>query len=290
MSNPDQIQRILFDDMDVRGVVVGLEDSYRQVLDNHQYPSAIAKVLGEMLAAVSLLSTTLKFEGRLLLQAKGEGSVSTLMAECNHQRDCRAIARYEGEVAEDSNLLDMIGDGYLVLTIEPQVGNRYQGFVPLERDSLAACLEDYFERSEQLQTKVQLHADGQSAAGLMLQVLPAAGTGSDDWERLAMLAQTLSDKELLELDNETLLFRLFHEEPCRLFPADAVQFRCDCSRTRSANALKMMTEQELLEILAEQGKIEVGCQFCNSSYAFDETDVRAMFSDSANIPPSEELH
>lgn len=290
MSNPDQIQRILFDDMDVRGVVVGLEDSYRQVLDNHQYPSAIAKVLGEMLAAVSLLSTTLKFEGRLLLQAKGEGNVSTLMAECNHQRDCRAIARYEGEVAEDSNLLEMIGDGYLVLTIEPEVGNRYQGFVPLERDSLAACLEDYFERSEQLQTKVQLHADGQSAAGLMLQVLPAAGTGSDDWQRLAMLAQTLSDKELLELDNETLLFRLFHEEPCRLFPADAVQFRCDCSRTRSANALKMMTEQELLEILAEQGKIEVGCQFCNSSYAFDETDVRTMFSDSANIPPSEELH
>ena len=291
MSNPDQIQRILFDNLDIRGVVVGIEETYQDILALHEYPMAIRQALGEMLAAVSLLSTTLKFEGRLLLQAQGSGRVRALMAEINQNRECRAIARYEGEVDDSANIIDLIGDaGHLVITVEPESGQRYQGIVPLEKDTLSDCLTDYFLQSEQLPTQIHLAADDQRAAGFLLQVMPAVGTKENDWEDISHIGATLKSEELLELDNETLLYRLFHEENCRLFDPDPVVFKCDCSRERSANALQFMTQEELSEMIAEQGVIEVGCQFCNAHYRFDETDIKAMFSDSAHVPKSDQVH
>ncbi|WP_417534818.1 Hsp33 family molecular chaperone HslO [Marinobacterium stanieri] len=291
MSNPDQIQRILFEQIDVRGVVAGLDASYQEVLARHDYPPVLQRLLGEMLAAVSLLSITLKFEGRLLLQAQGEGNVSLLMAECNHHQHLRAIARYESEVDESLAFNELLEKGRIALTIEPEQGQRYQGVVPLEEDTLAGCLQAYFEQSEQLGTSIQLTADGTRAAGLMLQVLPAEETGDEDWSRVSMLASTLSDDELLNLDNEALLFRLFHEETCRLYEPQPLVFQCDCSRERSAEALKFMTEDELLAILEEQdGLIDVGCQFCNQQYHFDETDIRALFSEPGYLDQEGRMH
>ncbi|SIQ82729.1 Hsp33 family molecular chaperone HslO [Marinobacterium stanieri] len=291
MSNPDQIQRILFEQIDVRGVVAGLDASYQEVLARHDYPPVLQRLLGEMLAAVSLLSITLKFEGRLLLQAQGEGNVSLLMAECNHHQHLRAIARYEGEVDESLAFNELLKKGRIALTIEPEQGQRYQGVVPLEEATLAGCLQAYFEQSEQLGTSIQLTADGNRAAGLMLQVLPAEETGDEDWSRVSMLASTLSDDELLNLDNEALLFRLFHEETCRLYEPQPLVFQCDCSRERSAEALKFMTEDELLDILEEQnGLIDVGCQFCNQQYHFDETDIRALFSEPGYLDQEGRMH
>lgn len=291
MSNPDQIQRILFEQIDVRGVVAGLETSYQAVLARHDYPPVLQRVLGEMLAAVGMLSSTLKFEGRLLLQAEGEGQVKMLMAECNQHQDLRAIARYDGELADDLSFDQLLQNGRLALTIEPEKGQRYQGVVPLEGDTLAQCLQAYFEQSEQLGTSIQLAADGKQAAGLMLQVMPVEGRGDEDWNRISMLASTLKDEELLRLDNEALLFRLFHEEVCRLYEPQPLQFRCDCSRERSAEALKFMTEQELLDILKEQnGVIDVGCQFCNQTYNFDETDIRALFSEPGYLDKDGRMH
>ncbi len=291
MSNSDQIQRILFDQIDVRGVVARLEDSYAQVLSRAEYPPVIQRVLGEMLAAVSLLSSTLKLEGRLILQAQGEGALKILMAECNHLHDLRAIARYDGDIADDAAFNELLVNGRLALTIEPEQGQRYQGVVPLEGATLAACLESYFRQSEQLPTMIRLVADGAQAAGLLLQVLPAAGHGSDDWQRISMLAATLTDAELLELDNETMLYRLFHEEQCRLYEPEPLQFRCDCSRARSAGALQMMTEEELLSLAQEHGgTIEVTCHFCNELYRFDSADIRALFSNGGPIEPSDSIH
>ena len=291
MSNPDQIQRILFEQIDVRGVVVGLETSYQEVLARHNYPPVLQRVLGEMLAAVGMLSATLKFEGRLLLQAEGEGQVKMLMAECNRHQDLRAIARYDGELGDDLSFDQLLQNGRIALTIEPEKGQRYQGVVPLENETLAQCLQAYFEQSEQLGTSIQLAADGQCAAGLMLQVMPAEGRGDEDWNRVSMLASTLKDEELLQLDNEALLFRLFHEEVCRLYEPQPLRFRCDCSRERSAEALKFMTEEELLEILKEQnGIIDVGCQFCNQTYNFDETDIRALFSEPGYLDEDGRMH
>lgn len=290
MSDSDQIQRILFDKLDIRGVLVGLEGSYQEILSLNDYPVAIRNALGEMFAAIALLSTTLKFEGRLILQAQGSGNARLLMAEINHRREYRGVARYEGGFNDDETLIQMIGNGHLVITIEPEAGQRYQGIVPLEKQTLAECLTDYFLQSEQLNTQIHLAADGQKAAGFLLQVLPAEGTGEADWEHIAHIGSTLSSQELLELDNQTLLYRLFHEEECRLYDPDSVTFKCDCSRERSANALQLMTKEELMGMLEDQDQIEVGCQFCNAVYRFDEADVQAMFTDSAHVPKSDQLH
>ncbi|QEQ98111.1 Hsp33 family molecular chaperone HslO [Neptunomonas concharum] len=290
MSNPEQIQRIMFDELDIRGVLVGLESSYQEILALHEYPVAIRNALGEMLAAVALLGTTLKFEGRVLLQAQGSGNVQILMAEINHRGECRAVSRYEGDVAENLSAVELIEDGHLVITIEPDDGQRYQGIVPLEKETLSGCLTDYFLQSEQLPTQIHLAADGNKAAGFLLQVMPAAGTSDSDWEHISQIGATLKSEELLSLDNETLLYRLFHQEACRLYDPDTLVFKCDCSRERSMNALQFLTQDELLEMLEEQGSIEVGCQFCNALYRFDEADIRAQFSDTAHIPQSDQLH
>jgi molecular chaperone Hsp33 len=128
------------------------------------------------------------------------------------------------------------------------------------------------------------------AAGLMLQVLPAEGSGQEDWERISLLASTLKSVELLELDNETLLFRLFHEETCRLYEPDPVQFKCTCSRARSLASLKLVGKAELESLIEEEGQIDVHCQFCNSHYRFDLADVDALFSESGHTGDSGNVH
>ncbi|MEH6445380.1 MAG: Hsp33 family molecular chaperone HslO [Oceanospirillaceae bacterium] len=289
MQSRDQIQRILFDNIDVRGVVTRLEDSYQEIMSLHNYPVMIEQILGQMLAAVTILSTNLKFNGKLILQAKGEGSVSALMAECNHLNECRAIAQFDEDIAENLSFQEMLVKGHLVITIEPEVGQRYQGFVPLEHETLAQCLADYFQRSEQLDTHFMLACDGSQARGLMLQVMPAMQSGEEDWQRLSLLASTLKADELLSLDNETLLFRLFHEEQCRLFEAENISFKCQCSRQRSEDVLKLLGSDELHEIIAERGNIEIDCQFCNSKYSFDEQDIVKICAEKQQSK-SEHLH
>lgn len=279
MSNPDQIQRFIFENADLRGVLVGLEHSYHEALARHDYPPAVQSLLGEMLAAVGLLSSTLKFEGRLSLQAVGDGPVRLVMAECNHQRDLRGIARWNDELADEQGMQQLLGKGQLAITIEPDQGKRYQGIVPMDSEQLAQCLEQYFEQSEQLATRIQLSADDQRAAGFMLQALPGnKSTGDEDWQRITLLGETLSNDELLGLDNEPLLFRLFHEEQVRLYPPERLRFNCDCSRSRSLSALLTVPRQELDAIIAEQGVVEMGCQFCNEQYRFDAVDIGALFA------------
>ena len=290
MSNPDQIQRILFDELDIRGVVSGLEQTCSDCFANHNYPLVIQQALGEMLAAVSLLSSNLKFKGRLILQAQGQGDVQLLMAETTHERDLRAIARFEGELPKQASVVDLIKQGHIAITMEPENGQRYQGIVPLDGDNLAQCLENYFISSEQLPTQVHLVSDGEKAAGLLLQVLPAQGTGEEDWERISHLAATVKSEELLNLDNETLLYRLFHEETCRLYEADDVRFKCTCSRERSEQSLKLVGEEDLLSLLAERGSVDVNCQFCNCHYGFDETDIKALFHDGSGAAGSQSIH
>ncbi|WP_417582407.1 Hsp33 family molecular chaperone HslO [Nitrincola sp.] len=289
MSSADKIQRILFEEADVRGVVAGLHTSYGAVMERNTYPLMIQKLLGEMLAAVTLLSSTLKFEGRLILQAQGEGALRLLMAECSHHLQVRGIARIEGELPDADSFSQLFAQGRLALTIEPANGQRYQGVVPMEQGSLAECLEDYFSRSEQLPTRIQLACDGERAAGMLLQVLPAAGGGSEDWNRIGVLADTLTQEELLTLDNESMLYRLFHEEECRLYEAQTLAFHCDCSRERCGRALQLVGRDELLAAAGEQGgHISVDCQFCNTVYQFDREDILELTEDQR--PSGETLH
>ena len=236
-------------------------------------------LLGEALVASVLMSSTLKFEGTLSLQAQGEGSLSTLMAECSHDRYIRGLARFDEHAVSEENFHNMLGEGRMAITITPNRGNRYQGVVPREQETLAGCLEEYFERSEQIPTSLFLFADENSAAGLLLQRLPGATEGDDDlWDRVNHLARTVESSELLELDSETLLHRLFHEETVRLFDPETVAFRCSCSRERTLGALEAIGQDECYSILDEQGSIEMDCQFCHAHYRFDRNDIDHLFT------------
>lgn len=261
----------------MRGALVHLDASWQAVLERHPYPPAVQRPLGHALAAAVLLSSTVKFEGALILQVEASGPLRTLVAQATDQRTLRGLARWEGDVPEAADLDGVFGAGRLVLTANAPGGERYQGVVALEGASLARALESYFARSEQLPTRLWLAADGRGAAGLLLQRLPDAAGDEDAWPRTAMLADTLRDEELLGLGTEALLRRLFSEETVRLFDGEPVAFRCGCSRERVEGLLRALGRAEVDEALAEQGAIEVTCEFCNRLYLVDRVDADLLF-------------
>lgn len=282
MPSQDITQRFLFEHADVRGELVSLNESYREILARHAYPEPVKALLGEMLAAAVLLSTAIKFDGLLVMQARSSGPVSLLMVECSSQQEVRGIARYSDDLSVDG-LTALMPDGVLAITIEPAKGQRYQGVVTLEGETLADSLANYFDSSEQLPSRFRLLADGRTARGFMLQALPSdrqpdPADRDESWNRLSTLADTLTVEELMALDNQTILHRLYHDEDVRLFDERAVQFRCSCSAERSGNALVSLGQDDALRLLEEQGgEIEVDCQFCNTRYRFDEAALTALF-------------
>ncbi len=275
-------QRFYFSEGPVRGEIVQLSDTLRDTFRRHGYPPVLQRLLGELLAAAVLLTATLKLEGRLSLLARGDGRLRMIMAECTHRHDVRAIATVDEEdpapLPENASLRELLGHGTLAITLEPELGERYQGIVPLEGESLSACLEAYFARSEQIPTRLWLQASEAVAAGMLLQVMPDNGEGDADlWTRATGLSDTLRPQELLETSPRELLYRLFHEEEVVLPDAEAVRFACSCSRERTEEGLLSIGQAEAEEIAAEQGEIRLICQFCQTEYVFTPADVRGLF-------------
>ena len=274
-NSADSLQRFSFDNTNIRGELAHVNASYREVLKRHQYPTLIAKAVGELMSATALLSANLKFTGRLTLQIRLPGNISLLQAETSDKGQLRAIARYE-EGAEESEL--SFADGQMIITIEPEVGQRYQGITLIKGGNVAGALEDYFEQSEQLGSRFWLACDGQNAAGFMLQQMPSEqGDDPDAWDRLSHLASTIKDEELINLNNEVLLHRLYHEEQVRTYPASELSFFCTCSKDRIGNALHQLGKDELMQIIEEQGKISINCDFCKQAYSFDKEQVNELF-------------
>ncbi|MBF8778440.1 Hsp33 family molecular chaperone HslO [Pseudomonas fulva] len=293
----DFTQRFIFDDRDIRGEWVQLDHSYAEVLARHPYPRPVALLLGELMAAASLLVGALKFDGLMVLQARSDGPVPLLMVECSSGRDIRGMARYQAEAIEDDATLEqMMPDGALALTIDPVKGQRYQGIVDLHGADLSECFTNYFVQSQQVNTRFWLEADGQQARGLLLQQLPADRERDEEeragsWQHVTTLAGTLSSQEMLTLDNQTLLHRLYHDEAVRLFDNHPLRFRCSCSRERSGNALVSLGEADALALVEEMGgQIEVDCQFCNERYLFDANDIAQLFAGGGTDAPSETRH
>jgi len=295
MSSKDQLQRFMFEHLGARGQLAKLNTSFLEATANHDYPPAVQKILGEFMAAASLLSTTIKFEGSLTLQAQGDGLLSLVMAECRHDQQVRSIARWEGEGNPDNvDFQTLLGQGQMAITIIPDKGQRYQGIITLEGDTLAACLEDYFEQSEQLKTRVWLSAQpGVCSAGMLIQVLPDAQGSIEDtdgWSRICQLSDTLSDDELQTLDHEEILRRLYHEETVRVFPATAITFKCTCSTYRTLEAIVSMGKEEIEEIFTEQPQITVRCEFCNTGYEVTQDDIREHLLSITDSNTSHTLH
>lgn len=211
----------------------------------------------------------------MILQAQGDGDFRTLVAQSTHDRKIRGLIRSNDNVPVGS-LENMFGKGQLVLTIESDNAQPYQGVVPLAGENLAAALQTYFEQSEQLKTRLWLFANETHVAGLLIQELPTQNSYKADWERIEILADTVTEQELLELNCEHMLYKLFNEEKVRLFNAEPVEFQCSCSRPKIERTLRAMGREELEDILQEHGAIQVSCEFCSEQYLFDRIDVETL--------------
>ncbi|MHA2716111.1 Hsp33 family molecular chaperone HslO [Vibrio owensii] len=276
------LNRYLFEDLSVRGELVQLDEAYQRIISSKEYPAALQKLLGELLVSTTLLTATLKFEGSITIQLQGDGPVSLAVINGDHDQKIRGVARWEGEIADDATLHEMMGKGYLVITIEPKKGERYQGVVGLEGETLADVIEGYFANSEQLKTRLWIrtgeHEGKKHAAGMMIQVMPD-GTGTpEDFEHLEQLTATVKNEELFTLPANELLYRLYNQDSVRLYEPQPVEFHCGCSRERSGAAIITVDKTEIYDILAEEGTISLHCDYCGTSYTFDEPEITELYT------------
>jgi molecular chaperone Hsp33 len=286
----DCLHRFMFEGYPIRGQLVHLDAAWRALIEHRDYPPVIRDHLGEAVAASLLLAATIKFDGVLSLQLQGQGPVHLMLAQCTSGLGVRGLARFQEPFdaqspAASGGIADLVGPGTLTVTLETDdKSQRYQGIVPIAGKHLAESLQLYFENSEQLPTRLWLHADAAGASGMLLQRLPISGAMlhdtaaiDDAWRRVQLIAATLTPAELATLGDAEILHRLFHEDDVRLYEPSPVYFRCRCSRERVSGMLQGLGEAETRSVLAERGAVEVRCDFCNRAYQFDAVDVEQLF-------------
>lgn len=286
MKQHDILRRFIFEALGVRGEWVRLSESFLAAKQHHSPNAVMQQQLGEALAAVVLLSATIKFKGSLILQAQGDGDLKTLVAQSTHDRQIRGLVVGDTTVSAGT-LPQLFGEGYIVLTIKADDAEPYQGIVPMTGENLAEALQAYFVQSEQLQTRMWLFANDTQAVGLLLQELPSQGTYIDDWARIEMLANTVTEKELMTLSCEDILYRLFNEDFVTLFEPEAVNFTCTCSPQKIEQTLYSLGREELESILSERDLIEVDCEFCGRHYECDRVDVERILLAGARVVGNE---
>jgi len=280
INHADIRTRFIFDDMPVRGLHVRLENVWKHIVGQKHYPAAIRRALGELLAAGALLSGNLKTDGTLIVQVQGQGRLKMLVVEATSDQTVRATARWDetADINDDESLTDLLGsNSVFVLTLQPKDAEPWQGVVPLEGGSIAQMLINYTKRSEQLDTQIVLASSDDACGGLLVQRLPETEPDAASWEHVGTLVQTLTPEELSELDAQHVLYRLFHETPPRVFDPESIEFACTCSRGKVSDMLLMLGGEEVGGVVAEQGSIQIDCDFCHAQYVFDETDVNALF-------------
>ena len=280
MSN-DRIREFSFDGAPVQGRLVKLTETWQAIRSRHAYASSVERVLGEMVAIVAMLAQGIKLDGSVILQIRGDGRIRTAMVECTDRTTLRGIVRTFGADEVDAPH----GSGQLAITLKPHRGQMYQGIVALETDSVSRAVERYFETSEQLPTRIWATAHPRGAAGMLLQRLPDPQNARAEtldqartaWQRIQNSAEMLTDQELLNLSAERLLLRLFPTESVRIQAPVDLAFGCSCSRERTANALRIMGRSEIDDILGQEGRIDITCEFCGQTYGYDPIDARLLF-------------
>lgn len=281
MRQPDKLQRFLIESCDVRGQLVHLDTTWAEATARTDYPPRVKKVLGEAFVAASLLAGTIKFNGKMTLQVRGDGPVHLLVVQVTRSGDMRGLARWKEEPFDDDLQTQFGENARMIISIEAEEkGEPYQGIVPLEGKQLSDSLKHYFTTSEQLPTELVLAVSDKTAAGILIQKLPAHERVSQDldgWQRASILTATVEPQELCELEAENLLTRLYHEEQVRVFDKSDVRFHCACSRERTSSMLLGLGVEEVQSILDEQGKVEITCEFCDAEYTYDAVDVMGLF-------------
>lgn len=289
----DSLTRFVFEYAPVKGGMVQLDGVWQTVQSHADYPAPLKNVLGELLAAAALLTSNIKFDGTLVLQLQGKGPVRLIVVEATSQKTLRATAKWTGSIPDSDNLADLLGQGNFAITLDQsQAGKQnYQGIVPMEGATVAEALAHYMQSSEQLDTRIYLASSSERVAGMLLQRMPdQKSSDADAWNRATMLADTVKPEELLSLPPGDVLMRLFHEETLRQFEQEPLSFACTCSRDKVSNMLKMLGRDEVDHILAEQGKVEINCEFCDKQYMFDAVDAVQLFSGSQSHRASAARH
>ncbi len=283
----DFLQRVLFEEINARCVRVRLEQVLSDIFTGSDYPEPVVRLLSQALLTVAMLSSGIKFSGRISLQLQSSGVLPLLMADCTDSGGLRGVARLADNAELSGNEQDLwrslVDGGILTLTVDPpDGGERWQGIVPLEGDSMAEAVEAYFQRSEQLPTRIRLAVGEGVASALMIQKMPGEADDDDGWNRLEHLLATVASRELLETSSETLMTRLFHAETRRQFPARPLQFFCPCSRDRVLEVLQGLGATELEDMISQGEMVEVRCEFCNQAYGFDLLDLAELAGSDAD--------
>lgn len=279
----DSLTDFLFPDLGVRGALVEINSDIEKLLGNRPYAPDVRKVLGQAMAAMPLLASHSKFEGRINLQFQGAGDLKLLVAQVDRHLTVRGMAKAKSEIAGDFQTL--MGGGLLAMMLEPDRGSEhYHALVDVVGTTLAEALENYFRQSEQLPTLLRLAVSENRLAGILLQRMPE-GTGDENgWEHISALFSTLGEAELASTDTATLMRRLFHAENLRLFEPSPVKLSCRCDRGSIATMLLGMGEEEVVPALKEQGKVEVTCEFCGSVYVFTPLEITELFAALSSEP------
>lgn len=291
MTQNNQLLPFAFDNHVAHGAVVHIEAGIADFFAHRQYAGDVARLLREAMAAMPLFATHMRFEGRINLQFQGDRRMQLLVSQIDHHLNVRAMAKAPDDLS--GSFTELLYGGILALMLEPNSDRvpPSQAVVLIEGESLSDALEGYFERSEQLPTLIRLAVRGDRAAGFMLQRLPlqsAAGT-QQDWEHLLTLASTLEHDELLDVDAETILRRLFAQEAVRTFEPRPIQVACRCSRAGISRMLLSLGQTEVDEILAEQGRVAVTCEFCGREHIFSEHEAQSLFKAAGDSGPEDEL-
>jgi molecular chaperone Hsp33 len=279
MKAKDTQQRFMFEHANIRGEIAHLNETYTTIMQQHPYPPAVKKLLGEALVSCLLLAGSIKFEGDVSLQFHGDKRLPLLLVQCDDKLQVRAFAKYQ----EDGEAVDYTGaflEGKMALIINQYKQTQtYESIVPIRSLSMSDNLTHYFAQSEQVASQVWLAVNEHSAAGMLLQLMPGQDTQQREefWEYAVHLGQTISDDELLMLDNETILRRLYHETELRLYTARPVSFRCRCGVEKMKQILAVLGQEDVQQLLEEKGHVEVRCDFCNQQYLFDSIDVALLF-------------
>ncbi|EHL29290.1 Hsp33 family molecular chaperone HslO [Legionella drancourtii] len=279
MKEVDILQRFIFEHANIRGEIVHIEKTYQTIMAQRNYPPMVKNLLGEALVSCLLLASSIKFEGSLNLQFQGDHRLPLLLVQCDHELNVRGFAQFADNL-ETIDYATAFLTGQMVMTINQyNQTSSYQSTVPIQATSMSENLMNYFAQSEQISTRVWLAVNDTAAAGMLLQLMPGQDSTHREqfWEYAVQLGQTVSEDELLTLDNQTLLYRLYNETEVRIFDGRKTQFKCRCSQEKMKQVITVLGEAEAQGLIEEQGQIDIRCDFCSKEYLFDPIDVTLLF-------------
>lgn len=283
MYTKDSIQQFILSNQNIKGALVHLDKSYKESHIRHNFPDEVKKTLGELLSAATIFSTTTKFQGKITLQLQSNGPIQLMVVQITHEKKLRASVNYDNNTSTPKSLKEQFPKGTFIISIEPETGKRYDGVIEILKDSISQCLEQYFNQSEQLPTFFRTFSTKDSVAALFIQQLPQSAETSiqsdsqkKKWEHIRILTETITEKELLVDDNNTILYKLYHEEEVHIFDEQSVQYKCNCTRDKFLAAIRGLGAIEIEKMIAEGKPIEIRCQFCGKEQSFSVTDLTEL--------------